>query len=118
MFINSLGITVNDLQPYYYVQLKDSSGVAIDLAGASIVCTMRNVDGSAAKILRQSTGITITDVGAGEFQYEWQGAETDTPGLYNIEFEVSPATGGKFTFPNPEIQGRAQVRIRAGLDAI
>lgn len=88
----------NDLQPYYYGEVKSSSGAAVNITGATIYCTMRA--GSATpKINRQTTGITITDGPNGLFEYHWQAGETDTTGKYNIEFEINPVAGGKFTVP-------------------
>jgi len=111
--LDTLYLKKNDLQPYYYVQVTDHDGNVIDLSGASIVCTMRHQDGT-LKIDRQSAGISITDAASGEFEYRWQASDTDTTGRHEIEFEITPAAGGKFTVPASD---RAYVIIRDSLDA-
>lgn len=98
MSIDTLFLKKNDLQPYYYAKAKDSDGNAIPLSGATIYCTMKSLAGT-VKIDRQTTGINITDADAGEFEYRWQSGDTDTTGPYKIEFEINPASGGKFTIP-------------------
>ncbi len=117
MPIKTKKLTKNDLQPYYSVAVKNADGTVVNLTGASIVCTMKQAGGSGPKINRQNTGIAITDAVNGQFEYRWQAGETDTPGVYQIEFEVTPQTGGKFTMPNPE-QGLAQVEIVDSLDTV
>ena len=117
MSIETLFIKKNDLQPYYYstAMTKDSSGTTvINLSGATIYCTMKSSDGT-VKINRQTTGISITDAAAGEFEYRWQSGDTDTVGVYNIEFEINPASGGKFTIP-ADPADKAIVNIRDSLD--
>jgi hypothetical protein len=74
---------------------------------------MRLQDGT-LKLDRQSAGINITDAAGGEFEYRWQAGDTDTVGRHEIEFEITPASGGKFTVPASE---RAYVIIRDSLDA-
>ena len=120
--VDKLRIKRNDLQPYYYFTAKDQAGAVIDLAGATIRCTMRLWDpdtgiyASGKKIDRQTAGINVTDAAAGEGEYQWQAGETDTSGIYRIEFEVTPGSGGKFTIPNPKY-GEAEVVIHDDLDA-
>ncbi len=104
----------NDLQPYYRVKVEDSDGNAVDLTGADIVCTMK-APGGTLKIDRQSTGIVITAAASGEFEYRWQAGDTDTAGKYQIEFEITPASGGKFTVPG---KGEAVVIIQESLDTV
>lgn len=135
MAIKTLYLVKNDLQPYYYITAKDAFGNAIDLTGATIYCTMKNMDGGTVKISRQTTGIVIDPDqvnNKGQFRYEWQGGDTDTPSTedtsgaykdykdripYHIEFEVNPSAGGKFTLPNPDT-GTAAVVIMDSLDTI
>lgn len=115
--IQILKLTVNDLQPYYFVQVKNNAGIVVDLTGATIVATMKLLSDGSLKINRQSTGINITGATIGHFQYEWQSGDTDTAGIYQIEFEITPASGGKFTLPQPQ-QFTAQVHILDSLDTI
>ena len=112
MLPEPLFLKQHDLQPYYKVEVRDSDDQIIDLTSANIVCTMASADGT-IKIDRQSTGIQITDAAAGEFEYRWQAGDTDTTGLFYIEFEITPPVGGKFTVPTRE---KAEVRIMKSLD--
>lgn len=103
----------NDLQPYYYAQVKDAAGNPVDLTAAAIVCTMRATDGT-LKIERQSAGISITEAANGKFEYRWQSGDTDMAGKYFIEFEITPQSGGKFTVP---ADSSAVVLVTDSLDA-
>lgn len=112
--IKKLELKRDDLQPYYFVQVRDGNDDPVDITGATIYCTMRSENGF-KEINRQTAGITITDAVDGAFQYAWQSGDTDTPGLYDIEFEIDPPAGGKFTVPASRIE-RAQVLIGEALD--
>jgi len=105
-----------DKQPYYNVKLLDSDGKRVALGDATILCTMKNIITNELKINRRNLGIIIADqsLAKGEFQLRWQDGDTDTVGEYDIEFEISPATEGKFTIPNGDDE--AKVIITAGLD--
>lgn len=119
MKVQELNLKVNDLQPYYYVKIIDGERNAVDLTGASIVCSMENVSDGSLKIDRQSTGIVIDSDqvnNRGKFYYSWQSADTDTEGRYKIEFEVTPASGGKFTIPSNDDKEPAFVNINSSLD--
>lgn len=118
MTVKALYLKVNDLQPYYYAQVKDSNGSVVSLAGATIRCTMRLINSSTLKINRQTTGINVTDAANGMFEYRWQVGDTDTIGKYYIEFEISPVAGGKFTVPSGVNNLKhAEVNVVDSLDA-
>lgn len=112
--IAPLYIKKYDLQPYYPAQVKDSYGNAVDITGATIYCTMKNLATGTVKINRQTTGINISDGANGKFEYRWQSGDTNTTGSYSIEFEVNPVSGGKFTVPTNK---RAMVIIADSLDS-
>lgn len=109
--IKVLKLRLNDLQPYYYASIVDSDGTAVSLSGATAVFSMRTVDGT-LKVNRQSA--TISDATNGYLHYVWQSGDTDTAGSYYIEFEITPASGGKFTVPAYD---KAVVEIIDDLDA-
>jgi hypothetical protein len=111
--IDPLFLKKLDLQPYYYAQVTDSTGLVIDLSGATVYVTMKNLSLGTVKINRQTTGLYITDAANGKFEYRWQTGNTDTVGKYSIEFEINPLTGGKFTVPTGD---RASVQIFESLD--
>lgn len=109
----TLYLVQHDLQPAYAVTLTDSTGGAINVTGATIRFTMAPVDSTALTVNR-STAVTITSATAGQFEYRWQAGNTDSTGDYLVEFEVTPASGGKFTVP---AERDARVTIRPDLDA-
>ena len=115
---NIIYLTQYDLQPYYPANIIDSANAAIDLTGATIYCSMILASGGTAKINRRTTGIVIKNqtTNKGEFELQWQAGDTDTLGTFNIEFEINPPSGGKFTVPFAK-DGKAQVIISAGLDS-
>jgi len=115
MSIKALYLKKNDLQPYYYAQVKDSDAAVVDITSATIYCTMKLI-GGAIKINRQTAGINVSDAANGKFEYKWQAGDTDTAGRYQIEFEVNPTSGGKFTIP-ADPDDKAEVRIKGSLDA-
>lgn len=114
--ISPLYVKQHDLQPYYYVQVKDGSGTNIDVTGATIYCTMKRARAGTRKIDRQTAGITINSGTLGCFYYAWQGSDTADAGKYYIEFEINPTAGGKFTVP-ADPNERAEVVIMESLDA-
>lgn len=115
--VKEVKIKKNDLQPYYYATVKDSNDTGVNLTGATIYCTMKNTSTGMVEINRQTTGIVIANqtTNPGEFEYHWQAADTDTVGTYQIEFEINPASGGKFTVP--AVPTYATVKIYESLDA-
>jgi len=115
MTIDAFYIKKNDLQPYYYAQIKDADGDVVAITGATICCTMKNARTGALKINRQTTGITISDATNGKFQYAWQTGDTNSVGKYYIEFEINPESGGKFTLPAKPAD-KAEVHVTESLD--
>ena len=113
--IKTLILTKNNLQSYYNVQVKNSSGAVVDITGATIYCKMKLIGSSMLKINRQTTGIYITDAVNGKFEYHWQAGDTDTIGTYDIQFEIQPPSGGRFDVPKI---GIAKVVIADSLDGI
>ncbi len=98
MSVKTLQITVNDLQPYYYFQAKDTNGV-INLTGATLYLTLREISTGTRKINRATDRITVTTATSGLGEVRWSSGDTDTLGTYAIEIEVNPSSGGKFTMP-------------------
>lgn len=103
----------NDLQPYYYARAQESTGAAIDLTGALIKFTMVNAE-SLSIVISTIGGVTITAASTGLFHYQWATATTATTGTYHVEFEITPASGGKFTLP---VKKTARVIIVADEDS-
>lgn len=102
--IEDLYIKRNDLQPKYYMQVKDGDGNVVDITGATIKTTMLSFADDSEKFKHtDGTGIALEDAANGKFSYQWQAGETDTAGKYKIEFEINPASGGKFTVPAEDV---------------
>ena len=99
----------NDLQPHYRFAVPDST----DLTGATFTCTMINVATKALVITRGSAGCVVTSGIDRQLEYRWQDGDTAAAGIFKIEFEVNPVSGGKFTVP---VTGSALVQIGEDLD--
>jgi len=78
------------------------------LAGGSVVFTMK-AEGGSVKINR--AGATIVDAANAILRYDWQAIDTDTPGEYDTEFELTIA-GKKLTVPN----GPRKIKVRVTED--
>lgn len=92
-------IRKGDLLPELQATLTDQSGEAVDLTNTTGVrFHLRSPSQSSAKVASPATVVTPAD---GIVRYVWSGTDTDTPGRYWAEFEVTFSDGRKQTFPNP-----------------
>jgi hypothetical protein len=89
-------IKQNDTSPSIQVTLEDSASVAIPLVGASVKLHMKSLDG----VIKINEAMTIADADNGVVQYDWQTGDTDTVGIYYIEFQVTYSDSSIETFPN------------------
>lgn len=87
----------NDTAPSIRATLKDGSGSAIDLTGASVRFHMKDLAGT-VKIDTDAT--VISPATSGIVQYNWTGSDTDTAGTYYAEFEVTYSDSTVESFPN------------------
>ena len=69
---------------------------AIDLTGATVKLKMRKLG---AVVLKVDKAITVTTPASGEVEYSFLATETDDPGNYEAEFEVTDSGGDVFTVP-------------------
>lgn len=92
-------IKSGDTSPALAATLTDSDGNAIDITGASVDFHMSPRGGDGTKVDAQAT---ITDASNGKVEYRWSQSDTDTPGTYRGEFEVTYSGGDVETFPNDE----------------
>jgi hypothetical protein len=89
-------IKQNDTSPSIQVTLEDSAFVAIPLLGASVKIHMKSLDG----VIKINGAMTIVDADNGIIQYDWQTGDTDTVGIYYVEFQVTYSDSSIETFPN------------------
>lgn len=88
-----------------------TGGAEVNLTGAtSVKFIMKPVSGSTVKV---NSAATIVDPVAGLVQYDWLAIDTDTPGEYLAEWEVTWSGGKKQTFPTLSYHS---VNVNADLD--
>lgn len=95
--MTTINIKQDDTQPAMKVRLKDSAGNPVNLTGATVQVAIQHYSQPAIKVNRDAY---IADAAAGEVWLIWQPEETETPGLYRIEFRVVYQDGNRETFPN------------------
>lgn len=88
-----------DRQPAYRVQVINSSGTPEDISSATISFAMENKTTGVTIISSNSVGCSLTNPSSGVFDYCWQASDTVEAGVFKIEFEITPTSGGKFTIP-------------------
>jgi len=96
-------ITQNDTGPALLPTLVDEDGTVVDLTGvADSDVKFHMIDPSSAttKVDDNSNTSVLSPVADGKIQYLWQAADTDTPGLFDGEFEITFPGGQIITFPN------------------
>lgn len=104
-------IKAGDLRPTLDATLTDDAGTALDLTSASSCrFVMRSVAGGTPKV---AAAASIVTPASGIVRYAWTGTDTDTPGDYFAEFEVTYAGPKTETHPN---DGHLLVRITEDLD--
>lgn len=67
----------------------------VDLTGATVVFNMRGVLSRAPA--------TVARLAPPAVQYAWQAGDTDQPGLYRAEFEITYPGGQVETFPTGDV---------------
>jgi hypothetical protein len=88
-------IKAGALDPPLEAQLTDKDG-PIPLLGATVVMTIRQLDGR--KVLVKTC--TITDAANGWVRYQWVAGDTNTVGLYRLEFSITWPGRGPRVVPN------------------
>ena len=79
--------------------LKDSAGNAVDLTGATVKLLMKEIGGAALKVNAAGTVDPDQVNNKGKVSYAWAAVDTDTPGTYEAEWEVT-LSGKQQSFPN------------------
>lgn len=86
----------NDLLPVFAFTLTQN-GAAVDLTGSTLMFHMRpQAAGAAVKV---SAAAVITGALTGQGEYRWIDGDTDTPGTFVAEVEVTFPSGKPQTFP-------------------
>lgn len=90
-----------------------SSGEPVDLTTAtSVDFIMRAESGGTVKV---NSPAVIVDAGEGVVRYDWDAADTDSPGPYQAEWEVTWPGGKQQTFPTLTYH---TVAVLADLDGV
>jgi len=88
-----------DLFPTVVTTVKDETGAVVNLTGATAIkFSMRKSRDPTSIKINQASGAGI-DLPNGKIGYTWTGTDTDTPGTYEAEFRVTPASGSPFRVP-------------------
>ena len=94
-----------DRRPYLEVILEeritDGASAAYNLTGLTVRFLMRNKVTGVLKVDQPATIVTATD---GRVRYAWGAADTDTVGLYQVEWEINYGTGVTQTVPGSDYQ--------------
>lgn len=87
----------NDTLPSIEATLRDGSGAIIDLTDSTVRFHMR---GKSERIAKVDSPAVIVDPTAGTVRYDWSPEDTDTPGDYQFEWQVTYDDGPIVTCPN------------------
>jgi hypothetical protein len=90
-------LTAGDTVPNLQAVLADSEGDAIDLTDASVQFHLAEPRGGDTIIDEPAD---VIDATSGLVRYRWHVDDTDEPGRYRAEFEVTYANDDVETFPN------------------
>lgn len=93
-------IKENDTRPVYIATLLDDA-VAVDITTATTVkFKMRDANAVDPVEPKVDGTMVVSNAPGGIVSYTWVAGDTDTPGDYNVEIEVTWGDGGIQTFPN------------------
>ena len=95
-----------DSAPALLATLVDGDGVAVNLTAASVKFMMWGPGDAAVKV---NSAATITDAATGKVSYTPTALNTDTPGDYIVEWQVTFSGGAIETFPNADWQ---KIRVK------
>lgn len=101
----------NDTSPTLDAILTDANGNVVDVTGAGVRFHMQRVGETSLKI--DAAG-SVVDGAAGHVRYTLQEGDTDTPGSYKAEYEVTFLDGTIETFKNTPDQLRIVITPELG----
>jgi hypothetical protein len=91
-------IKQGDLFPPIDEIVKDENNVVVDVTGATIKFSMRKARDPTSIKIALIAGSVINGP-LGKIRYQPAGSDTDTPGTYEGEFQVTPAAGNAMRVP-------------------
>lgn len=95
-----MAIKANDRLPSVEAILGFAGGFIADLSGlgtaVKFIMRSRDTPTAAPKV---NAAAVIVDGVRGQVRYDWATGDTDTPGIYVAEWQVTYADGRKQTFP-------------------
>lgn len=98
--LGELSIKANDRLPSVEATLGFAGGLAANLSTATAVVFIMRLRGSdPAQPPKVNKPAVIVDATAGAVRYDWAVGDTNTPGIYNAEWQVTYNDGKKRTFP-------------------
>jgi len=100
-----------DTAPAIAEQFFDGTGTAVNLTGATVKFMMWGQGDTAVKV---NATATITDATLGKVSYTPNSTDTNTKGIYLVEWQVTFGGGAIETFPNSDWQ---KVLIKADIAA-
>ena len=93
---NIYRIKQGDIGRTYQAVLTDADGDPIDLTDADVKLIVRRRPGD---VLLEEDATIVGDPTAGTVKYVWADGDTDTPGRYAAEFEVTWTASDRVTVP-------------------
>ena len=94
-------IKAGDSRPYLRGTVKDANGAAVDIGAATVKFTMVAVGSRYKKVNKSTAVVTNGPLGLCEYRWNIASGDTDTPGDYLAEFEVTFTGDATIeTFPN------------------
>ena len=102
-----------DTAPPFADTLLDNLGNPVNLTGATVRFVMRPQRRRLVKVAAAATVVQVgdgSDGSKGKVRYSQTSGDVDTPGLYDVEWEVTYSGGKIETFPN----GRHAVALITG----
>ena len=104
-------IKQNDTSPTLDAILTDADGNVVDVTAASVRFHMQKIGATTLKV---DAAATVVDGAAGHVRYTLQAGDTDTPGSYKAEYEVTFLDGSIETFKNTPDQLRVVITPELG----
>lgn len=108
---NTAYLKQNDTSPTLDAILTDANGDPVDVTNATVRFHMMQIGAATLKI---DSAASVIDGAAGHVRYALQAGDTDTPGSYKAEYEVTFLDGTIETFKNTPDQLRVVITPELG----